>query len=147
MQFVDLKGQYNKIKPEVDAAIAEVLAGTAFIKGPQVALFEENLSRFTGAKHVIGCANGTDALQIALIDGRIPRIVILLRVLVDSTICPILLLRSLFRIVTIGFFENAEKIVSSIEVDVTVLLGFANDILEFHNNSHPFLSNVRLVCD
>ena len=66
MQFVDLKGQYNKIKPEVDAAIAEVLAGTAFIKGPQVALFEENLSRFTGAKHVIGCANGTDALQIAL---------------------------------------------------------------------------------
>ena len=53
MQFVDLKGQYNKIKPEVDAAIAEVLAGTAFIKGPQVALFEENLSRFTGAKHVI----------------------------------------------------------------------------------------------
>ena len=54
MQFVDLKGQYNKIKPEVDAAIAEVLAGTAFIKGPQVALFEENLSKFTGAKHVIG---------------------------------------------------------------------------------------------
>ena len=66
MQFVDLKGQYDKIKPEVDAAVAEVLAGTSFIKGPQVALFEEHLGSFTGAKYVIGCANGTDALQIAL---------------------------------------------------------------------------------
>jgi UDP-2-acetamido-2-deoxy-ribo-hexuluronate aminotransferase len=64
--MVDLKGQYLKIKSEIDAAIAEVLADTAFIKGPAVKRFEENLARYLGVKHVIGCGNGTDALQLAL---------------------------------------------------------------------------------
>ena len=66
IQMVDLQQQYLKIKKEVDEAIADVIAGAAFIKGPQVAAFEKDLSSFLGVKHVIGCANGTDALQIAL---------------------------------------------------------------------------------
>ncbi len=64
--MVDLKGQYLKIKPEIDAAIAEVLNSTAFIKGPAVKRFEEHLAKYLGVKHVIGCGNGTDALQLAL---------------------------------------------------------------------------------
>lgn len=66
MKFVDLRTQYDKIKSEIDASIEEVINSTAFIHGPQVDLFEKNLAGFTGAKHVISCANGTDALQIAL---------------------------------------------------------------------------------
>lgn len=66
MQFVDLKTQYQNIKEEVDAQIQEVLNSTSFINGKQVGQFAENLANFTGAKHVIPCANGTDALQIAL---------------------------------------------------------------------------------
>ena len=66
MQFVDLKKQYLNIKEEVDAKIQEVLNSTAFINGKQVSEFADNLAAFTGAKHVIPCANGTDALQIAL---------------------------------------------------------------------------------
>ncbi|MDD2196068.1 MAG: DegT/DnrJ/EryC1/StrS family aminotransferase [Bacteroidales bacterium] len=66
LQMVDLKGQYLKIKPEVDAAIQEVIDQTAFIKGKQVGQFERELATFLGVKHVIGCANGTDALQLAL---------------------------------------------------------------------------------
>lgn len=62
----DLKGQYMKIKPEVDLAIQEVLDSTAFIKGKDVNLFQEQLASYLEVKHVIGCANGTDALQIAL---------------------------------------------------------------------------------
>ena len=64
--MVDLKGQYLKIKPEIDAAIAEVLETTAFIKGPAVKRFEQHLAGYLGVKHVIGCGNGTDALQLAL---------------------------------------------------------------------------------
>ncbi|HCY00484.1 MAG TPA: transcriptional regulator [Bacteroidales bacterium] len=64
--MVDLKSQYLKIKPEVDAAIQEVIDQTAFIKGKQVGQFERELATFLGVKHVIGCANGTDALQLAL---------------------------------------------------------------------------------
>jgi len=64
--MVDLKGQYLKIKSEIDAAIAEVIDSTAFIKGPAVKCFEENLAAYLGVKHVIGCGNGTDALQLAL---------------------------------------------------------------------------------
>jgi UDP-2-acetamido-2-deoxy-ribo-hexuluronate aminotransferase len=64
--MVDLKGQYLKIKSEIDAAVAEVLESTAFIKGPAVKRFEENLAAYLGVKHVIGCGNGTDALQLAL---------------------------------------------------------------------------------
>ncbi len=66
IQMVDLKGQYMKIKPEVDAAIQNVIDNTAFINGPIVKEFSQNLSDYMGGCHVIPCANGTDALQIAL---------------------------------------------------------------------------------
>jgi dTDP-4-amino-4,6-dideoxygalactose transaminase len=64
--MVDLKGQYNKIKGEVDLAIREVLETTAFINGKAVTDFSRNLETYLGIDHVIPCANGTDALQIAL---------------------------------------------------------------------------------
>ena len=64
--MVDLRGQYKKIKPEVDAAISEVLDSTAFINGPAVKTFQKNLEEYLGVKHVIPCGNGTDALQVAL---------------------------------------------------------------------------------
>jgi len=66
IQMVDLRGQYNKIKAEVDSAIQEVIDQSAFINGPQVKNFSNNLSRYLEVEHVIPCANGTDALQIAL---------------------------------------------------------------------------------
>lgn len=66
IQMVDLKGQYMKIKPEVDAAIQNVIDNTAFINGPIVKEFTQNLSDYMGGCNVIPCANGTDALQIAL---------------------------------------------------------------------------------
>ena len=66
IQMVDLKGQYEKIKPEVNAAIQNVIDNTAFINGPIVKEFAQNLSDYMGGCHVIPCANGTDALQIAL---------------------------------------------------------------------------------
>ena len=64
--MVDLKGQYEKIKEGIDSAILETLSSAQFINGPQVKTFAHNLTKYTGAKHVIPCANGTDALQIAL---------------------------------------------------------------------------------
>lgn len=66
IQMVDLKGQYRKIKSQVDAAIQEVIDTTAFINGPQVKKFSDDLAHYLDAKQVIPCANGTDALQIAL---------------------------------------------------------------------------------
>jgi dTDP-4-amino-4,6-dideoxygalactose transaminase len=66
IQMVDLRSQYDKIKSEVDSAIQEVIDTTAFINGPQVKAFGESLVQYTGTKHVITCANGTDALQIAM---------------------------------------------------------------------------------
>ncbi len=66
IKMVDLDLQYQRIKPEIDAAIQQVLDTTAFIQGPQVAQFAKALAEYTGAKHVIPCANGTDALQIAM---------------------------------------------------------------------------------
>lgn len=66
LQMVDLKRQYQKIKPQIDQAIAEVIDSTAFINGKDVKLFAEELQQYLGVKHVIPCANGTDALQIAL---------------------------------------------------------------------------------
>ena len=66
IQMCDLKGQYLKIKDEIDAAIQDVIDSTAFIKGKEVGLFQDELAKYLGVKHVIGCANGTDALQIAL---------------------------------------------------------------------------------
>ncbi len=64
--MVDLVGQHAKIQTELDEAIGRVMATGAFVKGPEVAAFAEELAEFTGAKHVIPCGNGTDALQIAL---------------------------------------------------------------------------------
>jgi UDP-2-acetamido-2-deoxy-ribo-hexuluronate aminotransferase len=64
--MVDLKAQYEKIGPEVDAAMKSVLESTAFIKGPDVKLFEEELQKYMDVKHVVSCANGTDALYLAM---------------------------------------------------------------------------------
>ena len=64
--MVDLVGQYNKIKPEVDSAIQDILSTAAFINGPHVKRLQENLQNYLGVKHVIPCANGTDALQVAM---------------------------------------------------------------------------------
>jgi UDP-2-acetamido-2-deoxy-ribo-hexuluronate aminotransferase len=66
LQMVDLKRQYLKIKPQIDAAIAHVIDSTAFIAGPDVKLFAQELQTYLDVKHVIPCANGTDAIQIAL---------------------------------------------------------------------------------
>jgi UDP-2-acetamido-2-deoxy-ribo-hexuluronate aminotransferase len=66
LQMVDLKQQYQKIKPEIDAAVLKVIESAAFINGPQVQSFAGSLAQYNGVKHVIPCANGTDALQIAL---------------------------------------------------------------------------------
>lgn len=64
--MVDLKGQYNKIEKEVDKKVLEVLKSTAFINGPEVHAFQKELEEYLGVKNVIPCANGTDALQIAM---------------------------------------------------------------------------------
>lgn len=66
IQMVDLKGQYLKIKDEVDTGIQQVIDSTSFINGSIVKQFAGNLSKYMGGCHVIPCANGTDALQIAL---------------------------------------------------------------------------------
>lgn len=66
LQMVDLKRQYQNIKQEVDVAIQNVIDSTAFINGPEVKHFGQELAEYLGVKHVIPCANGTDALQIAL---------------------------------------------------------------------------------
>lgn len=66
IQMVDLQGQYEAIQEEIDAGIAQVIRSAKFINGPEVGLFEKELADYLGVKHVIGCANGTDALQIAL---------------------------------------------------------------------------------
>lgn len=65
ISMVDLKRQYQKIKAEVDLAIQEVIDTTAFIRGDKVKQLEDNLAHYAGVKHVISCASGTDALQIA----------------------------------------------------------------------------------
>jgi len=64
--MLDLKGQYKKIKPEIDTAIQQVLDNTNFINGPEVHSFESNLAKYLNSEYVIACANGTDALQIAM---------------------------------------------------------------------------------
>jgi len=66
IQMVDLKTQYQQIKTEVDAALMNVIENAHFINGPDVQLFQKELEEYLGVKHVIPCANGTDALQIAL---------------------------------------------------------------------------------
>lgn len=66
LQMVDTKTQYHKIKAEVDAAVLGVLESSVFIGGKVVNTFAENLAKYHGSKHCIPCANGTDALQIAM---------------------------------------------------------------------------------
>lgn len=66
MQFRDLKQQYLSLKSEIDQAITNVAASSAYIMGPQVKEIEHKLAEYTGTKHCISCANGTDALSIAL---------------------------------------------------------------------------------
>jgi dTDP-4-amino-4,6-dideoxygalactose transaminase len=66
ISMVDLKSQYENIKPEIDSAIHEVINSTAFINGPAVKEFQSALENYLNVKHVIPCANGTDALQISM---------------------------------------------------------------------------------
>jgi len=66
IQMVDLQSQYQKIKPEIDQAIRRIIDSTSFVKGPEIKDFERELAQFLGGGHVISCANGTDALQVAL---------------------------------------------------------------------------------
>lgn len=66
IQMVDTKTQYNKIKPQVDEAVLQVMESTAFINGKAVQDFAAHLSAYLDVKHTIPCANGTDALQIAM---------------------------------------------------------------------------------
>ena len=65
--FADLHAQYLSIKPEIDAAIAEVIASSAFIRGPYVERFERDFAKAVGQSHCVSCANGTDALYIAMV--------------------------------------------------------------------------------
>ncbi len=64
--MVDLKGQYEKIKERVDRSVLEVIESSAYINGPEVHQFQKELETYLDVKHVIPCANGTDALQIAM---------------------------------------------------------------------------------
>ena len=66
IQMVDLQTQYQFIKPQVDAGMQEVLSSAQFINGPTVRNFQADLEAYLGVKHVIPCANGTDALQVAM---------------------------------------------------------------------------------
>src|SRR5690606_6163850 len=66
IQMVDLKGQYLKIKDQVDQGIQAVLDSTSYINGPAVHEFQKELEEYLDVKHVIPCANGTDALQVAM---------------------------------------------------------------------------------
>jgi len=66
IEMVDLRSQYERLKADLDSAVAGVINSTAFIKGPDIRLFEEELQRYLGTGNVIACANGTDALQIAM---------------------------------------------------------------------------------
>ncbi len=66
IQMVDLNGQYQSIKEQINSSISNILETTAFINGPEVHAFQKELETYLGVKHVIPCANGTDALQIAM---------------------------------------------------------------------------------
>lgn len=66
IEMVDLKGQYAKIQAEIDAAVLKTIRNASFINGPEVATFTKHLSLYLGGAYVIPCANGTDALQVAM---------------------------------------------------------------------------------
>ena len=66
IQMVDLQSQYQKIQPEIDKAVLDVMSSAAFINGPEVKNFQSDLEKYLNVNHVIPCANGTDALQIAM---------------------------------------------------------------------------------
>ena len=66
IQMVDLQSQYARLQEEIDAAVLEVIRSAAFINGPAVRDFQAHLEQYLGVKHVIPCANGTDALQVAM---------------------------------------------------------------------------------
>ena len=65
--MVDLREQYQSLKTEIDAAVADVLNKTQFIMGPNVKSFEAEVATYLGVSSAIGCANGTDALHLALL--------------------------------------------------------------------------------
>src|SRR5438477_13123762 len=66
IHMVDLAGQYRKIQPEIDKAVLDVIQSSAYINGPEVKAFQAELEAYLDVKHVIPCANGTDALQVAM---------------------------------------------------------------------------------
>ena len=66
IQMVDLQSQYKNIKSEIDNAVIDVIESGQYINGPAVQEFSSNLAKYMSVKHVIPCANGTDALQVAL---------------------------------------------------------------------------------
>jgi dTDP-4-amino-4,6-dideoxygalactose transaminase len=66
IQMVDLLGQYRSIQPEIDRAVLDVIGSSAYINGPEVKAFQAELENYLQVKHVIPCANGTDALQVAM---------------------------------------------------------------------------------
>lgn len=91
MQFIDLAAQYQHLKEKIDARIKTVLAHGKYIMGPEVQELEQKLAEYVGVKHVITCANGTDALQLALMALDIKK--------GDAVFCP-----------TFTFFASAESI-------------------------------------
>jgi dTDP-4-amino-4,6-dideoxygalactose transaminase len=91
MQFIDLQAQYQHLKDKIDARIQTVLDHGKYIMGPEVQELEEKLSEYVGVKHAITCANGTDALQLALMAMGIKA--------GDAVFCP-----------TFTFFASAEAI-------------------------------------
>src|SRR5205085_8392592 len=66
IKMVDLLAQYEKVKDEINKAVQDVINSTAFINGPEVKSFQADMEKYLSVKHVIPCANGTDALQIAM---------------------------------------------------------------------------------
>lgn len=91
MQFIDLASQYNALKEKIDGRIAKVLAEGNYIMGPEVEEFENQLAEYLSVKHVISCANGTDALQLVMMTLGIKQ--------GDAVFCP-----------TFTFFATAEVV-------------------------------------
>jgi dTDP-4-amino-4,6-dideoxygalactose transaminase len=91
MQFIDLEAQYKHLKTRIDSRIARVLNHGKYIMGPEVQELEEKLAEYVGVKHVVSCANGTDALQLSLMALGIKH--------GDAVFCP-----------TFTFFATAESI-------------------------------------